>query len=372
VYERNPFFWGVDTAGNQLPYVDRIVLTLAENPEVVNLRAIAGEFDYQDRHLMLDKMPVFLQNQQKGEYKVYLDPTSYGSNIGIVWNHSYADDPEIKKWILNVDFRKAISMGLDKQQFNETFYSGLGQINSGVPAPTNPYYPGAAWDKPAWIAYDLAKANAQLDSLGLDKKDGDGFRLRTDGKGPLKFALSCSPTAPLPTCSAGEMLGQQFKQMGLMLEPQSFQDAQFNDMIAKNMHQFVLWENNSSEVLFEQAGQYIPVNFPNWIGPEISKWFDTGGQQGTPPPDGFDMDKVVDLWRRGRTLPRDQRKPLGQDIWKIMVEKLYHIPFVGLAPAALGIHVAKTGMGNIPRRVAVSSSGQTPGAARTETFYWKS
>src|SRR3989442_1089865 len=41
--ERNPYSVFVDTEGNQLPYIDRVVLTLAENLEVVNLRAIAGE-----------------------------------------------------------------------------------------------------------------------------------------------------------------------------------------------------------------------------------------------------------------------------------------------------------------------------------------
>ncbi|MBN1813596.1 MAG: hypothetical protein JXA14_17285, partial [Anaerolineae bacterium] len=43
--ERNPYFWAVDTEGNQLPYIDEIVMTLAENTEVANLRAIAGEYD---------------------------------------------------------------------------------------------------------------------------------------------------------------------------------------------------------------------------------------------------------------------------------------------------------------------------------------
>ena len=43
--ERNPYFWAVDTAGNQLPYIDKVVLTLAENLEVINLRAIAGEYE---------------------------------------------------------------------------------------------------------------------------------------------------------------------------------------------------------------------------------------------------------------------------------------------------------------------------------------
>src|SRR5437773_1230212 len=75
--ERNPYSVLVDTAGNQLPYIDKVVLALAENLEVINLRAIAGEYDYASRHMDLGKLPVFIENQVKGNYKVYLDPGDY-------------------------------------------------------------------------------------------------------------------------------------------------------------------------------------------------------------------------------------------------------------------------------------------------------
>ena len=49
-------------------------MTLAENLEVLNLRAIAGEYDFQERHIDIGKLPVFLENQQKGNYKVSSRP----------------------------------------------------------------------------------------------------------------------------------------------------------------------------------------------------------------------------------------------------------------------------------------------------------
>ena len=64
VLERNPYSIWVDTAGNQLPYIDKVV-TLAENLEVLNLRAMAGEYDLQERHVDLGKVPVFLEHQQR-------------------------------------------------------------------------------------------------------------------------------------------------------------------------------------------------------------------------------------------------------------------------------------------------------------------
>jgi len=41
VLERNPYYYGVDTAGNQLPYIDRISMGLAENLEVLNLGLVS-------------------------------------------------------------------------------------------------------------------------------------------------------------------------------------------------------------------------------------------------------------------------------------------------------------------------------------------
>ena len=89
VLERNPFYMGVDTQGNQLPYIDRISMTLAENLEVLNLRAVAGQYDLQERHTALAKLPVFLENRVKGGYEVRLDPALNGSDATLQTNQAY-------------------------------------------------------------------------------------------------------------------------------------------------------------------------------------------------------------------------------------------------------------------------------------------
>ena len=91
--ERNPYSVWVDTDGNQLPYIEKISSTLAENLEVVNLRAIAGEYDMQSRHLDIGKLPVFLENQQKGNYKMALDIGDNGADSGCKFNLSFDADP---------------------------------------------------------------------------------------------------------------------------------------------------------------------------------------------------------------------------------------------------------------------------------------
>ena len=84
----------VDTDGNQLPYIDRVRMTLGENLEVINLRAIAGEYDSQARHIDIGKLPVLLENQQKGNYRVHLDPVATRApTSALLCNQSYDAGP---------------------------------------------------------------------------------------------------------------------------------------------------------------------------------------------------------------------------------------------------------------------------------------
>ena len=81
--ERNPFYWGVDTEGNQLPYIDKIQLSLAENLEVANLRAIAGEYDEMGRHMDVAKLPVFLASYPITPASDILHELSKHKNFGV-------------------------------------------------------------------------------------------------------------------------------------------------------------------------------------------------------------------------------------------------------------------------------------------------
>ncbi|MBC7319552.1 ABC transporter substrate-binding protein, partial [bacterium] len=53
ILERNPYYWKIDSAGNQLPYIDTIVVNIMQDAEIINMKAIAGELDFQARHLYL-------------------------------------------------------------------------------------------------------------------------------------------------------------------------------------------------------------------------------------------------------------------------------------------------------------------------------
>jgi len=157
--ERNPYYWAVDTAGNQPPYIDRIVMNLAENLEVLNLRAISGEYDLQERHISLPKLPVYIENQKKGNYSIHLDTSQSGCDAALLVNTAFEADPEMGKWLTNRDFRRAMSLGIDRDQLNEALWLGMGTPGSAAPAEDVAISPGKEYRK-KWAVLDIKQANA--------------------------------------------------------------------------------------------------------------------------------------------------------------------------------------------------------------------
>src|SRR5690349_14799031 len=214
--ERNPFSVWVDTDGNQLPYIDKVQFTLGENLEVVNLRAIAGEYDLQARHMDIGKLPVFLENQQKGNYKVSINPAASGSDFAIHINLHYEVDPEIGKWLNNMDFRHALALGIERDQINEAMFLGVGVSGSTAPAESNKYSPGPEW-RTKWSTYDPKQANELLDKVGLTQKDPEGYRLRSDGKGKLSIEITTLGGQFIQYTRIAEMIRDQWKKIGIDL-----------------------------------------------------------------------------------------------------------------------------------------------------------
>ena len=100
---RNPYFYAVDQEGNQLPYVDRLQYTLVQDNDILQLKAIAGEIDFQGRHVNLAMFPLLKQNEETGNYHMTIWPALTGAEIGIHFNQQW-DGPEAQ-YFENRDFR---------------------------------------------------------------------------------------------------------------------------------------------------------------------------------------------------------------------------------------------------------------------------
>ena len=371
VLERNPYYYEVDPEGNQLPYIDRIQMTLAENLEVLNLRAIAGEYDHQERHTAIDKLPVFLENRDRGQYSVRLDPGAYGSDATLQLNHSYEGDPEIAKWLGNRDFRRALSMGIDRDQLNETFWLGVGTAGNVSPAPDTPQSPGPEW-RTKWATLDVAQANQLLDGIGLTQKDSEGFRQRSDGRGRLRLEIFALAGSFVPFPRIAEMIGQQWRRIGIQLDVQELERNLGMTRMRNNEHQIIMWANDGSELIYAFPRHALPVDPSEaMMGPLIARWVATSGAQGMEPKDP-QLKKAIELLEAAAGLETEASNKNAQEIWKIIVEEVFSIGTVGLSPAVMGIRVVKNNMGNIPARQVNMQHARTPQSSHPATFFFKS
>ena len=368
--ERNPYFWAVDNKGNQLPYIDKITLTLAENTEVANLRAIAGEYDIQERHMHLAKLPVFLENAKKGNYTVHLDPGFNGSDVAIHIGNAYEADPEISKLLKNKDFRHALALGIDRDQLNEAFWLGAGTAGSVAPSPDTIFSPGPEWNK-KWAVLDLKQANELLDKLDLTKKDSEGYRLRTDGKGRLRLEMITVGGQFVPYTQVGEMVKQQWKKIGIDVDVKELERNLAFTRDNSNENQMITWANDGSEMLFLFPRHALPVDAAeSHMGMAFAKWYASKGTAGKKPDDP-ELLRAYDLFRAAFGMKEEDRIKAAKELWKIIVEQTWSIGTVGQSPAFMGVRIVKNNMGNVPERQVNAQHARTPHSSMPITFFFK-
>lgn len=368
VLVRNPYYFGVDSAGNQLPYIDRISMTLAENLEVLNLRAIAGEYDYQARHISLANLPVLLENAEAGGYTVHLDPAQHGADGALMINQSYRGDEEIAKWLQNADFRRALSLGIDRESINEVIFLGIGKPGSAVVAESSPFSPGPEY-RQLWSTLDVAKANEMLDAIGLTEKDADGYRLRTDNGERLIIEINPIP-AFIQFTAIAEMMKEDLVEIGIFLNVVEQERGLVEQRRASNELQTFFWQNDGTDELYLYPYHALPVANTSGTGPGYGDWYSSGGASGVAPdPDGS-VAKVLDMFSTGLKATPEERIAIGQEIWKIITDEVWTIGTVGQSGAFMGVRVAKNNMGNLPSRQFNIQAGQTPNISRPSTFYF--
>lgn len=178
VYMRNPYYHRIDEKGQQLPYIDRVIFTVAA-ANLVPAKAGLGEADLQPRYLNMRDYTFLQKSAQTSGVKVNLWESGSGSQLALYPNLT-ANDEEWRKLMRDVRFRRALSLAIDREELNQVVYIGLAKPSNNTIMPRSELYKQEYSSK--WAQYDPKLANKLLDEIGLTKKDSQGFRLLPDGR----------------------------------------------------------------------------------------------------------------------------------------------------------------------------------------------
>ena len=165
---------------------------------------------------------------------------------------------EIGKWLRNVDFRRALSLGVDRDAINEVIFLGIGTPGSAVVAESSPFNPGPEY-RDLWSTYDPDQANELLDSIGLTEKDADGYRLRTDNGERLVIELPAVP-AFIQFTQLAELVKADWADVGIFANVVESERGLVEQRRQANELPIFLWQNDGTDELFLYPYHALPIS----------------------------------------------------------------------------------------------------------------
>jgi len=171
--ERNPYYYCVDTEGNQLPYIDGEDWIATQDTQVELLQVRQGSIDWVHFHgFALSDISTLKDNSEAGGYNVLL--WDGGSGTGMMYFPNYdIDDPKLSKLYRTPEFKQALSHAIDRATIQKTVYYNTGFPTTGTMSPkafefnfnaeAQAFYKKS---RDAYVAFDTAKAKELLAKAG--------------------------------------------------------------------------------------------------------------------------------------------------------------------------------------------------------------
>ena len=321
--ERNPYYFKVDTEGQQLPYIDKHQMVFTSNEQNNAIRMMAGDLDFFLDGSVLKDVPLYKENESKGGYRTLLTPVHF--HYATVWlNHTHAD-PAWRQMVSELRFRQALNLAINRDEIIDSVYIGLvGKPKVFAPA-----------------EYDQARANQLLDAVGLDQRNADGWRLGPDGK---VFAIpfeSSSYMGDEPLVA--ELIVEHLREVGLQASTKTIDGGLWGQRLraselkaSVNRNHGVMW----SIPVFDDL---LPGRH-GW-GNAWQKWYTSGGAEGEVPPAGvqrlYKLREEMMLVKPGT--PED--KAIVDEMFGLIKENLW---FINLVEDETWPMLVSTRLANIP------------------------
>ncbi|MEN6478298.1 MAG: ABC transporter substrate-binding protein [Anaerolineales bacterium] len=272
-WKRNPYYYCVDTEGNQLPYIDGIDEKMIADAQVQVLTVLQGGVDYLPpvNHLMaFSDIATVNEGQDAGKYILTL--LDGGGGSGIYYFHNF-DTPDDKKRELyrNPDFKRAMGHCMDRPTIQKVIFFGTGELTSGTMSPKaiefNYNDQGrqvyAKW-RDMFVEYDIEKAKGLLDGIGVVDANGDGWREFPDGS-KLEIRIDYPADMSAMNVQGLEICTKGWNAAGLMIVNNPVPPAEFGTM----------WQSGQGEIRAGWGASDGPdlLVYPSWLVPNEPERF---------------------------------------------------------------------------------------------------
>ncbi|WP_346898387.1 ABC transporter substrate-binding protein [uncultured Roseibium sp.] len=348
---RNPFYHRVDSTGQQLPYIDKVVMTVADG-KLIAAKTQAGESNLQARNLSFSDITVLKQGEAQQNYTTALWPNSKGSEISILPNLT-TKDPGWRALLRDSRFRHALSLGIDRTLINRTLYFGLGKEGNDTVLSQSPLYKAEYRTK--WANYDPEQANALLDEIGLTERDGNGTRLMSDGR-PLEIILETSGERQVEE-DALELVGENWKDLGIKLFVKPSQRDNLRERAVSGDLVMSVWTGFENGIPTSEMppSDYAPTREDDLTWFQWADYYETAGKGG----EKLDWEpaaRLMELYKSwlGST-SKEERTKIWEEMLQIHADETIHIGLVSEVPQPVVIN----GVQNVP---LTAIYGWDPGA----------
>ncbi len=342
VFKRNPFFHRVDKNGLQLPYIDKVVVTIASSG-LIPAKTGAGDSDLQARYLRFDNYTFLKDAEKKQDFEVRLWNTGIGSRVTLFPNLN-VEDPILRELFRDVRFRRALSLAIDRDEINQAVYFGLGRPGNNTLLSTSPLFDESYLKR--WANYDPEQASALLDELGLTERNDRGIRLLPD-KRPLELIVESAGESTEET-DVLELIRDSWQRVGVKLFTKPSQREVFYNRVFAGEAQFAVSKGLDNGVATPDMSpsEFVPITQDHLQWPKWGQHYETRGRSGEAPNlrPGIEL---LELYKDWYAAPNTEaRTKVWKQILEIHAEQVFTIGTVSAIPQPV---VVNRRLHNLPK-----------------------
>ena len=361
---RNPYFHRIDAQGRQLPYIDKIVMAVAEG-KLIPAKAGSGESDLQARDIAFNNYTFLKKNEKLNNFRALLWRTGSGSQFSLYPNLN-VNDPVWRAVVRDVRFRRALSMAIDRGLVNQVLYFGLAMESNNTVLPQSPLYKDIYQKR--WAKMDKKAAEKLLDEIGL-KRGPDGIRKLSDGR-LLEVVVETAGESTEQT-DVLELLRESWKEVGIKLFTKPSQREVLRNRVFSGEALMSVWTGleNGLPNADTSPDDLAPTSQQHLQWPKFGQHHETGGKSGMAPdiPEVQELAKLHAAWRAAAN--KAEREKIWHQMLTIHAEQQFTIGVISGVPQPV---IVRSNLMNVPEKGIYNfDPGAFFGIYRPDQFWFK-